>query len=80
MAERSFLNDILRRVAFSPRSESRKGQSLAAMCRALMTERSEASGLVLATTHWQPPSRPGRRAITTPRARFISLPNRARKS
>ena len=48
MAERSFLNDILRRVAFSPRSESRKGQSLAAMCRALMTERSEASGLVLA--------------------------------
>ena len=47
MPERSFLNDILRRVAFGTRLGTPKGQSLAAMCHALVEERSEASGLVL---------------------------------
>ena len=48
MADRSFLSDILRRVAVSPwRGTGREGD-LASMCHELLEERSEASGLVLA--------------------------------
>ena len=48
MAERSFLNDILRRVAFTAWTGARRDQSLAEMCRTLLNLRSEASGLMLA--------------------------------
>ena len=48
MAESSFLSDILRRVSVAPWRGGGRETGLADMCHELLSERSEASGLVLA--------------------------------
>ncbi|MDU8927210.1 malonyl-CoA decarboxylase [Alisedimentitalea sp. MJ-SS2] len=48
MAESSFLSDILRRVSVAPWRDSSREADLASMCHELLSERSEASGLILA--------------------------------
>ena len=48
MPERSFLSDVMRRVAFGSWAGARREKDLADACRTLLRERSEAAGLVLA--------------------------------